>query len=212
MQLKTKFGLGLLVLGLVIFVAWNWWMKTRNFVPVDVPASLVAGEIVTSEFKLNFDGLYLIEIEAAKTVPLDRLHCLMGVEADPLVCQDIPPAIGATWTLSSQGQVVGRGSSADLHSAPVRSDGVARVIGEFQGTVGQEYKLQVAVTADSARLAEAHPRLKVNVANIARTDLQAANVLVFSTTFIFLLFGVILLSIAYFAKHGADGAQTPRSQ
>lgn len=206
MQVKTKFGMALVVLGIAIFAAWSWWTKTRNFVPVNLPVSLATGQTVTSVFKLNFDGLYLIEIEAAKTVPLDRLHCLMDVEADAARCKDIPPAIGAAWTLSSRGQVVGHGSSLELHSAPVQSEGVTRVIGEFQGKAGQEYELQVTFTADGARLAQAHPRLKMAVADIAHTDLQAANVLVLSTTFIFLLFGVILLAVACFAKRGAGRA------
>lgn len=212
MQLTTKFGLGLVVLGVAVIATWNWWTKTRNFVPVDIPVCLTAGQTVTSEFRLNFDGLYQIEIQGAKTVPLQTLHCLMGVEADADKCKDIPPAIGAAWTLLSQGQVINRGSSLELHSAPVQSEGIARVIGEFQGKAGQEYKLEVAFTADGGRLAEAHPRLRVEVADIARTDLQAANVLVFSTTFICLLFGVILLAIACFARRGTtgEGASQPR--
>ena len=212
MQVKTKFGMALVVLGIAIFAVWNWWSKTRNFVPVDLPISFNTGQPVTAEFKLNFDGLYLVEIEAAKTVPLDTLHCLMGVEADAAKCKDTPPAIGALWTLSSNGQVVRRGSSLELHSAPVQSDGVARVIGEFQGKTEQGYELQVTFTADGARLAEAHPRLKVGVADIARTDLQAANVLVFSTTFICLLFGVVLLTVSGFARRGGVAAGSPEAE
>ena len=206
-----KFGLGLVALGIGIFAAWSLWTKTRNFVPVDIPVSLVAGQTINAEFSLNFDGLYLIEIESEKTGSLDTLHCLMGVEADAATCKDIPPAIGATWILSNKGQEVRRGSSVESHSASVQSDGVARVIGEFQGKSGQLYILRVRVTTDGKRLAAAHPRLKVGVANIAYTDLQAARVLVFSTTFICLLFGVILLSVAHFARRGTSGGGSPQS-
>ena len=92
----------------------------------------------------------------------------------------------------------------ETHSAPVQSGGVARVIGEFQGKSGKQYILRVRVATDGRRLAAAHPRLKVGVSNIAYADIQAARVLVFSTTFICLLLGVILLSIAYFARRGAS--------
>jgi hypothetical protein len=200
--------MALVVLGIAIFAAWNWWTKTRNFVPVDLPVSLAAGQTVTAEFKLNFDGLYLIELEAAKTVSVDTLHCLMGVEADAVGCGDIRPAIGAAWTLSSQGQVVRRGSSLEIHSAPVQSEGVTRVIGEFQGKSGQRYELQVTFTADGGPLKVAHPRLEVTVADIAMTDLQAADVLVLSTTFMCLLFGVMLLAIAYFSRRGKMTSET----
>ncbi|MGB9433172.1 MAG: hypothetical protein WBQ89_13085 [Candidatus Acidiferrum sp.] len=200
MQLKTKAGLTLVVLGIGIFGAWNLWTKTRSLVPLDIPVSLTAGQIIASEFTINFDGLYLIEIEAEKTIPLDTLHCLMGGEADPALCKDVTPAIAATWVLSSPGQEIKRGNSSELHSAPVQSDGVARVIGEFQGKAGQDYTLQVTFSADGGNLAAAHPRLKVGVASIAYTDFQSASVLVFSMAFICVLFGAILLAIAYYAR------------
>jgi len=210
MQLMKKFGLGLVALGIGIFAAWSLWTKTRNFVPVDIPVSPAAGQTISAEFNLNFDGLYLIQIEAEKAIPLGTLQCLMGVEADAVQCKGIAPAIGATWILSSKGQEIRHGSSLETHSAPVQSGGVARVIGEFQGKSGQLYILRVRVTTDGRSLVPAHPRLKVGVANIAYSDLQAARVLVVSTTFICLLFGVILLSIAYFAKRRANGGESPR--
>jgi hypothetical protein len=202
MQLKTKFGLVLVALGIGIFAAWILWTKTRNFVPVNVPVSLLAGQSVTENFRLNFDGLYLIEIEAEKTIPLNILHCLMEVEADQAECKYIPPAIEAAWAISSNGQEIAHGSSLQLHSIPVQTENVLRVIGEFQGKAGQLYQLRFASTTDGQTLARAHPRLKVGVASIAYTDIQSASVLVFSTTFICLLFGVVLLSISYFAKRG----------
>lgn len=204
MQLKTKAGLALVVLGMGIFGAWNWWTKTRNFVPVNVPVPLAAGQSVTSHFKLNFDGSYLIAIEAEKTIPLDTLHCLMGVDADPVTCKDHSPAVAASWVISSKGLEVKHGSSSELHSENTDSDAVVRVIGEFQGKAGQEYSLQVAVTAASIGLAAAHPQLKVTVASIAHSDLQSAGVLVFSMVFVCVLFGAILLTIAFYVKRRAN--------
>lgn len=173
--------------------------------PVNAPVTLSTGQGITSEFKLNFDGLYLIEIEAQKTIPLDALRCLMGLEFDSSRCKDVPPAIAANWLLSSNGREIRHGSSADQHAAPPEDSGVTRVIGEFQGKAGQEYRLQVTFTADGTKLAPASPHLKVAVASIAYTDLQSAGVLAFSTAFICVLFGVILLGITLFAK-GSLGA------
>jgi hypothetical protein len=205
MQVKTKFGLFLVALGIGIFAAWTLWTKTRDFIPVNVPVSLLAGQSVTENFRLNFDGLYLIEIEAEKTaIPLNILHCLMEVEADHAECRYIPPAIEAAWAISSNGHEIAHGSSLQLHSVPAQSNTVVRVIGEFQGKAGQSYQLRLTSTIDGQSLAKANPRLKVGVASIAYTDIQSASVLVFSTTFICLLFGVVLLSISYFAKRRSD--------
>jgi hypothetical protein len=198
MHLKTKTGLALIVLGIGILGAWSWWTGTRNFVPVRMPVPSAAGQSITSEFKLNFDGLYLIEIEAEKTIPLDALHCLMGVETDPEQCKWVPSVIAATWSLSSEAREIGHGSSQEQFSLPVRSNGVTRVIGEFQGKAGKSYKLQVTFAAETGGLAAAHPKLQVAVASIAYTDLESAKVLVFSTVFICVLFGVILLAVAFF--------------
>ena len=168
--------------------------------PVDVPVSLAAGQSVDSRFKLNFDGLYVIQIEAENTLPLDTLHCLMGVNVDEIRCKDTPSAIAATWTLSSSGHEIKRGDSQEPHSAHSLTDGLARVIGEFQGKSGQAYQLQVAFASDGSNLAAARPRLRVAVASIAFTDLQSASVLVFSMMFICELFGLILLGVACYGN------------
>lgn len=198
--MKTKAGLGLVVLGIGVFVAWNLWTKTRNETPVNVPVSLSPGQTVTSQFRLNLDGLYLIEIEAERNIPPETLHCLMGVEADATQCKDLAPAIGATWILSRGGHEIGRGSSLESHSAPVQTGNVARVIGEFPGTAGQDYQLEVAITADGRRLQPAHPRLRVGISGLAKTDFESASVLIFSISFVCVLFGVILLGIAFYVR------------
>ncbi len=170
---------------------------------MNIPVSLAANQSINAQFKPNFDGLYLVEIDAQKTLPPDTLHCLMGLEADPARCKGLPSTIDANWILSSEGQELKRGSSVELHSVPVEAQIVTRVIGDFQGEAGRDYTLQVTFLTDGPGLAVAHPRLKVAVASIVYTDLQSAGVLVFSMAFICGLFGVILLGIALSAKHSA---------
>ena len=176
MRLTTKSGIALIILSIGILGWWSWWKNTRNFVPVDTPISLAAGQDVTKLFKLNFDGLYLIEVEAPKSLLAD---------------------IEANWTLSSRGRQIKAGSTKDSpltsgESVPIR------VIGEFQGRAGEDYALQV--NSISGVNGTANLRLKVAVASIAYTDLQSAAVLVFSMAFICLLFGMILLAIAFHAS------------
>jgi len=211
-QMKTKTGLGLVVLGIGVFVAWKLWTKTRNEMPVNVPVSLFPGQAVTSQFRLNLDGLYLIEIEAERNIPPETLHCLMGVEADAAQCKDIAPAIGATWILSRGGHEIGRGTSLESHTAPVQTGNVARVIGEFPGTAGQDYRLEVAITADGRRLQPAHPRLRVVISSLAKTDFQSASVLIFSISFVCILFGVILLGIAFYVRRAIAGRTQPNGK
>jgi len=202
MLLKTKAGLALVVLGLAIYGGWSWWLKTRNFVPVNLAIASPDQPNIATQFQPNFDGLYFIEIEAQKNMPLDTLHCLMGVEADATRCQGSAPVIDAGWSVASHGQEIAHGSSSELHSLPPETNTVTRVIGEFPGRVGQEYEFKVTFAKDLSALMAAQPRLKVAVADIAHTDLQSAGVLVFSIAFICGLFGAILLAVGWYGKKG----------
>ena len=191
-----------MVLGVGVFAGWRLWTSTRNFVPLDVPIALRAGETLTHEFRLNLDGLYLIEITAEPTLPPETLRCLMGAQADAAKCAGLAPAIAADWTVFRSGQQIRSGNSSEAHTAPAPDDSrtVVRVIGEFPGEAGRDYRLQITTTADGSQLEPAHPRLCVVVSNLARTDFQSASVLVFSITFICVMFGAILLGIARFAS------------
>src|SRR5215469_3927086 len=205
MQLRTKFGLGLVALGISIAAAWILWNRTRNFIPVDQPVSPLAGQSVASNFTPNFDGLYLIQVEAQPAIPPEQLRCLLGVDADPRACGPVEPALGANWVLSTPGQEVRRGSTDEPHSAPAAGNTISREIGEFHGASGHHYTLIVTFTRDAAALAAAHPRLKVAISGIARSGLEAAGVLAFSASFICILFGLTLLGIAILASSTSPG-------
>jgi hypothetical protein len=201
-RMKTKAGLALIVLGVAIFCVWRWWVNTRDFLPVNIAISAGGDRNISTQFRLNFDALYFIEIEAQKSLPLDQLHCLMGVEADAARCKGVATMIDANWSITNDGHEVAHGTSSELHSLSPESQAVNRVIGEFQGRAGHEYELRVEFAKDLSPLAAAHPRLKVVVAGIAYTDLQSAGVLVFSIGFICGLFGVILLVVGWYGKRG----------
>lgn len=64
--MRIKAGIGLIVLGIGVFVGWKLWMNTRSQVPVNVPVSLKVGETIEKEFRSNLDGLYLVEIVVAQ--------------------------------------------------------------------------------------------------------------------------------------------------
>jgi hypothetical protein len=214
--MRTKAGIGLIVLGIGVFSGWKLWMNTRSQVPVNVPVSLKLGETIEKEFRLNLDGLYLIEIvvaqkDAEKGAERDgqregrqeALRCLMGVGGAQ--CGGVAPAIGANWVLFRDGQEVRRGNSLESHSEPTEQGNVVRVIGDFPGEAGHEYRLQVSVTADASALQAANPRLRVAVSSIIQADFQSANILAFSVSFICVFFGAILLGIGWFAPKPGQG-------
>jgi hypothetical protein len=93
MQIRTLLicGLTLMVAGVGTFGAWNHWRNTRNFEPVNVPLPLSSGQSISPRFKLNFDGLYLIETDA-------------------------PGPTQPTWVLSKEGHEIKRGNSQDSNA------------------------------------------------------------------------------------------------
>jgi hypothetical protein len=205
--MRTKAGIGLIVLGIGVFVGWKLWMNTRSQVPVNVPVSLKVGETIEKQFRLNLDGLYLVEIVAAqedaeKDGRRGALRCWMGVGGAQ--CAGVAPVIGANWALFRDGQEVRRGNSLEPHSEPTEPGKVVRVIGEFPGEAGHEYRLEVSVTTDGSALQAADPRLRVAVSSIIQADFQSANILAFSVSFICLFFGAILLGIGWFAPKPAQ--------
>jgi hypothetical protein len=198
-QTKTKFGIGLMVVGFGVFAAWQGWMRTRKLTPVDVPIALRAGETASESFRPNLDGLYLIEIVTQRTLPADILSCFNGVPENPAACEGAHSVIRADWALLHEGQEIRRGSSDQAQIAAPNSDPatVVRVIGQFPAEARREYQLQVAITGDGRAFQTSHPRLRVAISSLAETDFQSANVLVFSISFICVLFGVILLAISW---------------
>ena len=199
-QKVTKFGLSLVLLGFAVFAAWKAWTATRNETPLDVPITLRSGETIAKAVRLNLDGLYRIEIAAHSGAPGSKVPCLMGVSANSSECAGMAPVMSADWVLSCDGREVRRGSSKDPHMQPADERSAVRVIGEFPGESGRTYQLQVSINSDGENLDQALPRLRVAVSSLTRTDFQSASVLVFSVSFICVMFGVMLLGISLISR------------
>jgi hypothetical protein len=113
------------------------WAKTRITRPVDMPVSMSTGHIRTSQFPINLEFVYRIEISADKNrIPAETLHCLLGYKFLDSDCAHTPSVVQASWVLSSNGQVVARGSTDGPGGGAVTNDAIARVIGFFDGKRG----------------------------------------------------------------------------
>jgi len=175
-----------MALGAGVWAAWNGWLRTRRFVPLDMAVTERQSPNLHADLRLNFDGLYLIELEN---------HGINPSEAQPAM-------IDAEWNVQQGGKEIARGSSRDRHSPATEQRDRVRVIGEFRGEAGREYELTVNFAAGTP-LDQLKPVLRVAVSGLARENLQAASVLVFSTMFICELFGLILVGIGISGKRGA---------
>ena len=110
-----------------------------------------------------------IRIEVQKTIPFDTLNCLLGMAMPRSSsttlgeCPDRPSVVKASSVLTSDGQIVARGSSDDDRLGAWMNDSISRQLGSFQSQRGRRYVLDVNVLADGSSLDLGKPRLTVEV-------------------------------------------------
>src|SRR3974390_671682 len=185
--MKMKIGIGLMARGAGVGTAWAGWTRRRWMDPVDEPISVAAGQSLKQSFRLNYDGLYLIELTV-----------------DPSGSGDKEAAeTGAEWVLRGGTREIARGVAPEGVGGPDESKSFTRVIGQFLGQARKEYSLEIKFSRDMRSLQGAKPRLKVMVSGLAKENLDAASVLLFSIVFICELFGLILVGVGISGKHKA---------
>jgi hypothetical protein len=161
-------GIVFICIAFLSYALWLIWLSTRVNRPVYIPISMVVGHVRTPEFKVNRAALYDIEIEVQKTIPFERLNCLLGTamaERSTVLqdCPDNPSVVKASWILSSGGRLVAKGSSDTPRSGSWGNYSISRQLGSFQSQKGRPYVLDVEVLADGSSLASGNPRLRVEV-------------------------------------------------
>lgn len=133
----TGTALGLIAAGAAWYGSWAYWAATRIWVPLDVPISLAQGRTRTTEFRINFEGNYGIEVEGRPALGPGGQRCDAGW----------PPT---TWTVAQRGQTVASGASADG----------SRPGGWFSVGAGT-YTVDLEVKGDARCFHAASPRLRI---------------------------------------------------
>jgi hypothetical protein len=160
-----RVGIALIAVGLTPLACWTVWSGTRTWRPVDMPVSLSQGShFSTSEFAINLNARYAIDIDSENKIPSDDLGCLLG-NGMRSTCSS-GSVVRVRWSLYSDGTVL-QGTSDDTlgdgSSGP--SGEASRTIGYFKARKGGRYKLDCDVLADGSRLAVTNPRLRISVAD-----------------------------------------------
>lgn len=195
-------GLILVGAGIALYGARVLWSCTRTDVPVDLPISMAIGHVHTSEFKVNRNAPYDIELEVQKKIPFDLLNCLLGTSmaatsTDLQECPDRPSVVRMSWVLKSNGHVVARGSTDDHRVGAWAGDTISRDLGYFQTQSGRPYVLDVDVLKDGSALGPGNPRLKVKVSAAIYEDEVLGTAIVGVLAVGLALVGVILLLVPF---------------
>jgi hypothetical protein len=190
MRLPTpvRLGIGAIVIAAIVFVGAKSWLKTRNYVLVDIPANLSRGRIVTGKFKINQRASYSILI----------------VTNDPSSPSCYVNSILQTRRLTSVG---GRPvDGLDRHVAPPGQDVTfGAYLGTLEGVPG-EYSLEIEVLSDASCLNVGHPRLLIEATRRDYQERRERYDLACLASLVMRTLGVLLLIV------GISGARRSRSR
>jgi biopolymer transport protein ExbD len=132
MPVAARLGVAALIVGLAGSIGSVYWLKSRNWVPVDIPISLSRGHIRSGNFVVNVPGTYVASIV------LDQ-----GFSSSCLEYRDLHE----TWTVSGNTRTVERPYYGLLEY-------------EFESD-GGVLSLDLDITSDSSCLNDRNPRLRV---------------------------------------------------
>ena len=192
--LKVTICLALVLIGAGLFT----WRKARDKagLPVDLPLPTSAHVINTGDFSVTEDADYLVAISAERTIPLEALDCLLGIDFPYYKCRDTPSAFSAMWELSANGKEIAHGSSSAERWA-FWSNRVGRGIGRFAAKRGLRYRLYVQFLSDTAPLNSTKPHIQVFWLPPANYD-EYGNSLLYALAkpagVVFVLVGAILVA------------------
>ena len=160
---RFLFGLMFLALGIGTFFAVNSWLQSRTWEPVQMAISLDPGSVATPEFTTNVSAAYEIRVEASTRgrLPAKVVECLLGTAAKQSDCARRPSVLRVGWVLTSRGQALQHGSTADPNCCrSISTDGItARSIGRVHCQSGRPYVLLINVLEDGTALSAADLRL-----------------------------------------------------
>lgn len=147
-------GAALLIYGAGFTIA-DWFGSGFLTLPVD----LQPGVTQSAKFRVGPATRYLVELQVERNIPGDDLLCLLGGVPFRPPCA-VDSVVDIQWTLRSGSQQIASGSSRNETSMGFGST-VKKTIGQFEGSLGSEYVLEIMSMSDGSALAAANPRVVV---------------------------------------------------
>jgi hypothetical protein len=115
MSWTGRIGLALVLIGIGLPFAWERWVATRTWVPLNIPISLAPGHVKTPEFEINLESSFWVSIEVERKFDYAGVPCLLAFGAE-LECKNRPGVVGISWLLSDGGKEIAHGHSDSDHA------------------------------------------------------------------------------------------------
>jgi hypothetical protein len=142
----------------VPFAIMRWHEWTPLSMPIDVRPDVVR----SPSFQVDQPVTYRIELEADRSLNLDELNCLLGLDRPRHGCGNLKSVVDISWRLLTAERTIASGSSKHTTGGGWGPT-VTRSIGRFKGTPDTTYVLEVRPELDGSALALANPRIVVRV-------------------------------------------------
>jgi len=153
----------LFVLAICMHYYAGYMLKRYRWVPVTIPINLTVGITKLPEFQVDLSTKYVIELVSDRNLPMQELNCLLGTPfGKSEECKDKTSPVDISWKLTSEGAFIASGSSREKNGASLGVK-ISRFIGEFNGTPGTSYNLEIQSLKDASILASTNPKIQVAV-------------------------------------------------
>ena len=128
---------------------------------MNIPVSLALGSVRTPEFPVISQN-YSIVVQVERHLPLDKMRCMMGMTNNRFEresCGSDDPLLRADWNVSSDGQIISRGTSPTDDHGMYPAGFLIKGLGYFSGKSGKRYVVELNFTKDGSALNVGKPRL-----------------------------------------------------
>ena len=146
-------GIAFVVAGLLLWSCmWRWVSRKQGiWQPLTTPISLGLAQIRSPEFTINATTAYRLLIEMNRSIPFQRMECLLGLEVweSTTTCRDIAEIDDISWIVWSEGHIVAKGSSRDERGGTY-SDTISKILGSFEAEKGKRYRVILDVRQDAS--------------------------------------------------------------
>jgi len=195
LRLKRLGGVGvaMILIGMALPVGFDWWMKSRNWAPLDMPISMARGHIRSPEFEINLGGEYWIYVDVERRFKPDVIDCLLGIGYGG--CENHPSIVRTSWQVTKSGNEVARDHNPIVARAGPY-DRVGRTIGSFAADPSKHYVLDFDILQDASELDGGHPRLKVEELGGAYLRYTSLADDWSSVAFLLVIAGIVLVVVA----------------
>jgi hypothetical protein len=196
----SKVGLALVGIGILIFLAIAFWLKSIRSVVLDVPMPSSTTP-TRQDFSVDLDGTYLLKVAFDRATAPSVANCLLGGKQpesteDP-DCAKTQPQLKFEWELELDGQTRASGSSERRGSWLVNGRNLRVTIVGFPAQQKRHYSLTIKRDGVPSSVEAPPSRVEIEIGPSMREELLFAGLEFDSVAFLLCAVGCIMFLVSF---------------